>query len=195
MTKIIGLTGGIGSGKTTVAQYIAQKGVPVYVSDLEAKRITELPETIQEIREIFGDTILNTSGFLDRKELGNIVFNDPEKLKQLNQIIHPKVKQHFLDWLKKNKNQPFVVKEAAILFETGGDKDCDYIILVTAPIDVRVERTVKRDGLTKQQVMDRINNQISDEEKAKKSDFVINNIDLQDTFNKIDNIFVKIKKS
>lgn len=195
MTKIIGLTGGIGSGKTTVAQYIAQKGVPVYVSDLEAKRITELPETIQEIREIFGDTILNTSGFLDRTELGNIVFNDPEKLKQLNQIIHPKVKQHFLDWLKKNKNQPFVVKEAAILFETGGDKDCDYIILVTAPIDVRVERTVKRDGLTKQQVMDRINNQISDEEKAAKSDFVINNIDLQDTFNKIDNIFVKIKKS
>lgn len=195
MTKIIGLTGGIGSGKTTVAQYIAQKGVPVYVSDLEAKRITELPETIQEIREIFGDTILNTSGFLDRKELGNIVFNDPEKLKQLNQIIHPKVKQHFLDWLKKNKNQPFVVKEAAILFETGGDKDCDYIILVTAPIDVRVERTVKRDGLTKQQVLDRINNQMSDDEKAAKSDFVINNIDLQDTFNKIDNIFVKIKKS
>lgn len=195
MTKIIGLTGGIGSGKTTVAQYIVQKGVPVYVSDLEAKKITELPETIQEIREIFGDTILDASGFLDRKELGNIVFNNPEKLKQLNQIIHPKVKQHFSDWLKTNKDQPFVVKEAAILFETKGDKDCDYIILITAPIDLRVERTVKRDGLTKQQVLDRINNQMSDEEKAKKSDFVINNIDLQDTFNKIDNIFVKIKKS
>ncbi|MGV7106793.1 dephospho-CoA kinase [Flavobacterium sp. U410] len=195
MTKIIGLTGGIGSGKTTVAQYIARKGVPVYVSDLEAKRITELPETIQEIKEIFGNTILDASEFLDRKELGNIVFNNPEKLKQLNQIIHPKVKQHFLDWLKTNKDQPFVVKEAAILFETGGDKDCDYIILVTAPIDVRVERTVKRDGLTRQQVLDRINNQMSDDEKAAKSDFVINNIDLQDTFNKIDNIFVKIKKS
>ncbi|AWM15340.1 dephospho-CoA kinase [Flavobacterium sediminis] len=195
MTKIIGLTGGIGSGKTTVARYIAQKGIPVYVSDSEAKKIAELPETVSEIIQFFGKEILNTEGQIDRKKLGNIVFNDSEKLEKLNQIIHPKVKQHFSDWLQEHKEQPFVVKEVAILFETGGHKDCDYVILVTAPTELRVERTMARDGLTRQQVLDRIQNQMSDEDKAKMSDFVIQNIELQDTLKKIDNIFLKIRKS
>jgi len=195
MTKIIGLTGGIGSGKTTVARYIAQKGIPVYVSDLEAKKISELPETISEITRLFGEEILDDSGQIDRKKLGNVVFNHPERLKLLNQIIHPKVKQHFSAWLQEHKEEPLVVKEVAILFETGGNKDCDYVILVTAPTELRVERTMLRDGLNRQQVLDRIQNQMPDEEKAKMSDFVIQNIELQDTFRKIDNIFLKIRKS
>ena len=132
MTKIIGLTGGIGSGKTTIANYFRNANIPVYIADNEARKITQLPEIIDQIRIKFGEAIFDDS-ILNREKLSKIVFNDPEKLQLLNSIIHPAVRKHFQDWVLNHKNAPFVIYEAAILFESGSYKNCDSIITVTAP--------------------------------------------------------------
>ena len=188
MTKIIGLTGGIGSGKSTVAKYIASKGIPVYIADDEAKKIMAQKVVIKEIQQLFKENIILESGELDRKKIASIVFQHPELLKQLNGIVHPKVKQHFDSWLKKNKTAPFVVKEVAILFETKGNEACDKVILITAPEDVKIERVMKRDNVSREEVLKRMKNQLSDVEKAKKSDFIVTNVKIDDTFLKIDEI-------
>lgn len=188
MTKIIGLTGGIGSGKSTVAKYIASKGIPVYIADEEAKNIMNQEEVISEISSIFSENVLNDLNKLDRKKIASIVFNDSNKLKELNAIIHPKVKRHFKDWLERHKDYPFIIKEVAILFETGGDKECDEVILVTAPKKLRIQRTILRDNIDEKSVRERIKNQFSDEIKKKSSKFIINNIKLEDTFKEIDKI-------
>ena len=118
MTKVIGLTGGIGSGKTLVANYIRSKGIPVYIADEEAKRLMDTPEIVETIVNTFGEEIIEGNK-VNRQELARLVFESSEKLQKLNGIIHPKVKQHFENWLKKHRDYPFVVKEAAILFESG----------------------------------------------------------------------------
>lgn len=195
MTKIIGLTGGIGSGKSTVAKYIASKGVPVYIADDEARVIMLNEEVIAEIQAVFSDNILTNENTLDRVKIANIVFNNPDKLKELNEIVHPKVKKHFTNWLKRHKKDPFIVKEVAILFETGGDKDCDAVILVTAPEEIRLQRTITRDNSTVDNVKKRMNNQLPDVEKVKKSTFVINNINLEDTYFQVDEILKMLNNS
>lgn len=195
MTKIIGLTGGIGSGKSTVAAYMASKGIPVYIADEEAKNIMECENIKQKIQNLFSENILNSDATLNRKKIAQLVFNNPEKLKELNAIVHPKVRLHFSNWLKEHKNYPFVIKEVAILFETGGNKECDKVILITAPVSLRVERAMKRDNLTKDEILVRINNQFSDEEKIKMSDFVVENINLKETFLNIDKILKILAKS
>lgn len=195
MTKIIGLTGGIGSGKSTVAAYMASKGIPVYIADEEAKNIMECENIKQKIQNLFTESILNSDKTLNRKKIAQLVFNNPEKLKELNAIVHPKVRLHFSNWLKEHKNYPFVIKEVAILFETGGNKECDKVILITAPVSLRVERAMKRDNLTKDEILVRINNQFSDEEKIKMSDFVVENINLKETFLNIDKILKILAKS
>lgn len=195
MTKIIGLTGGIGSGKSTVAAYMASKGIPVYIADEEAKNIMECENIKQKIQNLFSESILNSDATLNRKKIAQLVFNNPEKLKELNAIVHPKVRLHFSNWLKEHKNYPFVIKEVAILFETGGNKECDKVILITAPVSLRVERAMKRDNLTKDEILVRINNQFSDEEKIKMSDFVVENINLKETFLNIDKILKILAKS
>lgn len=195
MTKIIGLTGGIGSGKSTVAKYIASKGIPVYIADEEAKKIMENSAVIEEVQALFKENILDKKKKLDRKKIASIVFQDPDKLNQLNKIVHPKVKEHFEEWLMKHQNYSYVVKEVAILFETGGDKDCDKIILVTAPENVKIERVLLRDKITKEEIIKRMKNQLSDDEKSKKSDFVLSNVNLNDTFIKIDEILKILKIS
>jgi len=174
MTKIIGLTGGIGSGKTTVANYLLEKNIPVYIADDEARKITNSKKVIDKIVAIFGNEVLKNNK-IDRAALAKIVFKDKEKLAQLNSIIHPEVKKHFKKWLKSKLDYKFVVKESAILFESGSFKDCDAIIMVTAPLEVRIERTMKRDNIDRESVMQRINNQMSEEEKIKKSDYIIQN--------------------
>ena len=194
MTKIIGLTGGIGSGKSTVAAYMASKGIPVYIADEEAKNIMECENIKQKIQNLFSDSILNSDATLNRKKIAQLVFNNPEKLKELNAIVHPEVRLHFSNWLKEHKNYPFVIKEVAILFETGGNKECDKVILITAPVSLRIERAMKRDNLTKDEILVRINNQFSDEEKIKMSDFVVENINLKETFLNIDNILKILAK-
>jgi dephospho-CoA kinase len=195
MTRIIGLTGGIGSGKSTVANYIASKGIPVYIADDEAKKLMDSNVMIKKIQAIFEESILTNEGNLDRKKIGIIVFNQPEKLEQLNAIVHPEVKKHFTKWVKLHKNDPFVVKEVAILFETGGHLACDKVIMITAPQEIRIERTIKRDNVTRESVLIRIKNQLPEAEKIKMSDFVINNTDLQNTFTQIDQILKILAKT
>ena len=160
MTKIIGLTGGIGSGKSTVANYIASKGIPVYIADEEAKKIMERDDVKQKIQNLFTESILNSDNSLNRKKIAEFVFNNPDKLKELNAIVHPEVRLHFKNWLKEHKNHPFIIKEVAILFETGGNKQCDKVILITAPEELRIERAMKRDNVTKKDILVRINNQL-----------------------------------
>ena len=188
MTKIIGLTGGIGSGKSTVASYIASKGIPVYIADDEAKKIMELPEVILEVQQLFDENVLLENKQLNRTKIAEIVFKNPRKLQELNAIIHPKVKQHFINWLKQYEDYPFIVKEVAILFETGGDASCDKIILVTAPEEVRIKRVMQRDKTERINVKNRIKNQLSDKEKKAKSDFVIENIDMNNTMKQVDKV-------
>jgi dephospho-CoA kinase len=191
MTKIIGLTGGIGSGKTTIAKLFKAEGIPVYIADEEAKKIMQLPETIHKIKTIFGQEIIENQQ-INKKKLSEIVFNNPEKLKELNVIIHPLVKNHFDDWAKKQKSL-FVIKEAAILFESGSDTYCDKIITVTASEETRIKRVMKRDNCTKEAVLERINNQWSDAQKISKSDYVIVNDDLTEAKNQFKAILKKLK--
>lgn len=176
-TKIIGLTGGIGSGKTTIANYFMSQGVSLYIADDEAKKILTTPDVVKELINAFGEGVL-TDGVPDRAKIATLVFNAPVKLQELNEIIHPKVREHFKNWLEKHKDEKFVIKEAAILFESGSYKDCDKIILVTAPKEVRIKRVIQRDGITRDKVLERMSAQWEEEKKAELSDYIIHNIDL-----------------
>lgn len=191
MTKIIGLTGGIGSGKTTIGKHFQSLGVPVYIADDAAKGVTESPEVLSQIKNTFGASIFD-NGKLNRKALGAMVFSDAKKLKELNAIIHPSVRLHFLEWVKQHANDPFVIKEAAILFESGSNVDCDYVITVVAPQEFRIKRVMDRDNTNRKTVLERIENQWSDEERISKSDFVIENINLQEAKNQAAEILKKI---
>lgn len=194
MTKIIGLTGGIGSGKTTVARYIASQGIPVYIADEEAKKIMDTSEVLKLIAETFGANLIE-NGTINRQKLAQLVFKNSKKLQQLNNIIHPKVKQDFDNWVQKHHNHLFIVKEAAILFESGSYKYCDKIITVTAPKSVRLQRVMQRDGISEDQVLARMQNQWTEEDKIALSDFVIQNINIEDTKSQVDNILKTLKNN
>jgi dephospho-CoA kinase len=171
---ITGITGGIGSGKTTVCKVFEMLGVPVYYADNEAKNLLSEPSVQSAITNIFGEDILS-GGKVDRKKMAAIVFSDKAKLETLNSIVHPAVIKHFEQWCKKHQSAAYVIKEAAILFESGTYKNVHKIISVTAPVDIKIKRVMKRDGSTEEEVRQKINNQMSDEEKIKRSDFVILN--------------------
>ena len=171
---ILGLTGGIGSGKTTVAKIFQSFGVPIYNSDERAKHILFSNESVhQELMSIFGKEVF-TDNKPDKVKLASVVFSDEKKLKQLNTIIHPLVAQDFDLWLKEQTSN-IVIKEAAILIESGAYKTVDKICVVSAPKEVRVNRVMARDNSSKEEVLKRINNQLSDEERLTYADFVINN--------------------
>lgn len=187
MTKIIGLTGGIGSGKTMVAKHIESLGIPVYIADDEAKKLMQTDEVQAEVAREFGNGII-VGGTVNREKLAQLVFNNPEKLQKLNTIIHPRVKKHFDIWVKEHKNHPLVVKEAAILFETGGDKYCDAVITVTAPLETRLQRVIERDHTDRGAILKRMNAQFTDEQRIAKSDYIINNISVKDTYLQIEEI-------
>lgn len=195
MPKIIGLTGGIGSGKSTVASFFSELGVPVYIADNQAKEIMDKPEVIQEIQSVFEDNILNEDRKLNRKKIASIVFNNPKQLDKLNAIVHPKVKEDFKQWLQINKDHKFIIKEVAIIFETQSEKEYDKIILVTAPKKVRISRVMKRDGLSEEKVLERIQNQLPDIDKIPKSDFVINNTNFNKTLKEVKKIHKKLINS
>lgn len=178
MTKIVGLTGGIGSGKTTIANHLKSLGIPVYNSDEQAKKILYLPKTIKSLEATFGISIF-TNDFLDKEKLSKLVFNNPNQLKLLNQIIHPAVKADFDSWLIANENSLLVIKEAAILFETGSYKDCDVVISISVPQEIRIQRVIERDHLTYEEVMSRISNQWTDEMRKNHSDYVVENQDIE----------------
>jgi dephospho-CoA kinase len=187
MTKKIGLTGGIGSGKTTIAKYFLSKGIPVYIADDEARKIMQSEQVIQAIQEVFGNAVFE-DGILKRERLAEIVFNDSEKLKQLNGIVHPAVKSHFKKWISQHESFPFIIYEAAILFESGSYKDFDKIITVTAPLEIRIQRVIERDKTSRDQVLKRMKAQWSDEERISKSDFVVENVNLETAKREIDKI-------
>jgi dephospho-CoA kinase len=185
--KIIGLTGGIGSGKTTVAGFFAAFGVPVYIADIEAKKLMQNSKMIRKkLIALLGSEAYNEEG-LNRSFVANVIFNDTGLLEQVNQIIHPKLARHFKRWVEKQEG-PYCIKEAAILFENGSYKNCDATILVTAPVARRVERVLKRDDTTTAAIEDRISNQWQDEKKLVLADFHIENIDLEMTKTRVEEL-------
>lgn len=190
--KIIGLTGGMGSGKTTVAKWFEAKGVPVYNSDDEAKKlINENENLIYQLTNLFGEKTY-IDGEYNRTYVSSKVFNNKKLLNQLNAIVHPEVFKHFDEWLHKQK-KTFVVKEAAILFESGSYRDCDYIITVIADENNRIERVLKRDQLSEEQIRSRMRSQWTDEQRIEKSDFIIeNNKDLDSLKFEFEKVFKKI---
>ncbi|WP_417867637.1 dephospho-CoA kinase [Xanthomarina gelatinilytica] len=178
--KIVGLTGGIGSGKTTVAKQFQALGIPVYIADDEAKKLMNRSKIIKrKLIALFGDEAYKDNT-LNRSFLADKIFNNAENLEKMNAVVHPKVASHFKNWLKK-QIAPYVLKESAILFENGAYKDCDLIITVTAPLELRKNRLLKRDNTTLEKIQAIINNQWSDESKISKSHFVITNKDLEET--------------
>ncbi|CAM2924588.1 dephospho-CoA kinase [Flavobacterium succinicans] len=180
MTKIIGLTGGIGSGKTTVATIFKAHGLPVYIADEAGKEVMKDPSILLAIQKAFGQTIFE-NGVLDRKKLASLVFSDKDKLQQLNAIVHPAVARHFASWLENHQNFDYVIYESAILFESGGDTKCHAVITVIASESVRIQRVMQRDAASKEQIIQRMKAQWTDEQRLEKSQFVINNDSLVNT--------------
>lgn len=191
--KIIGLTGGIGSGKSTVLALFKALGAVTYVADFEAKKLMNTDLTLKnQIVKLFGEQAYE-KGELNRAYISSVVFNNEEKLNALNALVHPKVREDFQHFIKTQKSD-FVIYEAAILFESGSDRFCDYIITVIADFEHKIERIMKRDGISEAQVMERMKNQSADDFKIKKSDFVITNNHLEATKNQVLTIFELLKK-
>lgn len=182
--KVIGLTGGIGSGKSTVMKMFQELDVPVYIADIEAKKLMQTLVILKfELMANFGEMTFK-NGILNTSYLAEIVFSDTKKLKILNQIVHPKVRAHFQQF-KALQNASYIIFENAILFENGFDNLCDYIITVTAPLEERIKRVEQRDNLNRFQILNRVQHQWTDEQKIKKSDFVIENVHLAQTQKKV----------
>lgn len=170
----VGLTGGIGSGKTTVAQIFETLGVPVYYADERSKNILNTDPTIQtQLIELFGAEIY-INGRLQNQVLAQKVFSDKEKLQQLNAIVHPAVAEDFKSWCN-TQNSPYILKEAAILFEIGTYQQLDLNILISAEKALRIDRVMKRNGVSKEEVLKRMDKQWPDERKKALADFVIYN--------------------
>jgi dephospho-CoA kinase len=173
----VGITGGIGSGKTTVCRVFSVIGIPVFYADEEAKKLTESDIRVIEGLSAISGTDLYSDGVLDRKRLATIIFNDNEKLLRVNALIHPLVGEVFTSWVEQ-QNTPYVILESAILFDSVVSSLVDKVIAVTAPLDERINRVVIRSGLTPGEVKERIRNQLSEEEIIKRSDYVIHNGDM-----------------
>ena len=171
----VGLTGGIGSGKTTVSNFLLDYGIPVYNSDSKGKTLmnTNL-ELKNNIVSIFGERVYD-NGILNTNLLSSIVFNDSTKIEQLNNLVHPKVAQDFNQWVGKNNNKPILVKESAILIESGAYLNMDKIILVVSEKSTRINRVSKRDNSDLESIEKRINLQLTDNEKIKYADYIIEN--------------------
>ena len=174
--KRIGITGGIGSGKSTVCEIFRLINIPVFHADREAKHLQDNDINVKNnIIEHFGDEIYSEEGFLDRRKLAEIIFTDKYALSAISEIIHPAVRARFFKWSEKFRALPYVLYEAAILFESGYASDFDGNILVLADENLRIKRVIKRDNLTENEIRQRINNQIPDNEKIKLANFIIEN--------------------
>ena len=183
---IIGLTGGIASGKSTVSKYLAEKGFEVYDADKIAKDISEKKSVQEEIILTFGDKILDENKNVDRKKLKEIVFEDKEKLKQLNAIIHPKVIDFYKELKEKNTDE-IIIFDVPLLFESGIDKFCDKILVVISNYEIQLNRIVERDKIDRELAEKIIKSQLSNEKRIKKADVVIeNNSSLEDLFEKVE---------
>ena len=189
---IIGLTGGIASGKSTVSKYLAEKGFKVYDADKIAKDISEKKSVQEEIILTFGNKILDKNENVDRKKLKEIVFENKDKLKKLNGIIHPKVID-FYKKLKEKNTDKMIIFDVPLLFESGLDKICDKILVVISDYEVQLDRIVERDKIDRELASKIVKAQLSNEERIKKADVVIeNNSSLEDLFEKVERFCERI---
>lgn len=193
--KIIGLTGGIGSGKTTVAKFIEEMGFPVYFSDDRAKEIVNDDEVLKnKIKELLGEEAYDENGFYNRKYVSGIVFNDDEMRLQLNALIHPAVKIDFENWVE-NQNSEFVFKETALLFELKLNESCYKSVLVTADDNIRIKRVMDRDQKTYREIEAVIDKQMPEKDKIKRADFVIfNNEGIDELKTATEKMMVELKE-
>lgn len=188
----IGLTGGIGSGKTTVAKVFETLGIPVYYADDATKRLMNLNNELKAlIIQHFGEASYK-DGELNRKHIADIVFNNKEKLTLLNSITHPATIEDANKWIQQ-QSSPYIIKEAALLFETEAAKHLDYFIGVSAPLEIRIKRVMKRDGLSETEIINRINRQMDEKEKMSRCNFIINNNDEELVIPQVINTHEKIK--
>jgi len=185
--KVIGLTGGIGSGKSTVARMFELLNVPVYYADLEAKNLMNSAVTLKlGIARLFGEKAF-VNNELNRAYIADIVFKDKEKLQALNALVHPEVRKHFLDWVD-SQIGPYVIQENPLIFEKKDQHLFDKVITVTAEKEARIQRVIDRDGLTKDQVLRRMGSQLDDTSKIELADFVIYNDILENTKTQVNDI-------
>lgn len=177
----IGITGGIGSGKSTVCNILKNLGVPVFSSDDAGKFLLNNDDYLKtQIKKIFDEDMYTSTGRLDRERMAKLVFNNPDELQKLNELVHPKVKAEFDSWCKKNDKRPYVVKEAAILFETGLYRELNKMVTVFCSKEERIRRIMKRDNTTKGQIEKRMIQQITDDERNKLADYILINDGVED---------------
>lgn len=188
--KIIGLTGGIGSGKSTLLAWLRSNGILCFESDIVGKQLLN-GQLKQDVIDCFGPE-LYPNDVLDTKVMAQLVFQDKEALEKLNNLVHPAVGKAFKDFIEKNKNAQIVVKEAAILFETGAYKSCDFVILVCAPLGKRISRVIQRDGVKRAEVLARMSKQWDDNKKGALADFVIENDSLELAIEQLEAILKKL---
>jgi len=175
----VAITGGIGSGKSVVCKIFEKLGIPVFNADFEAKKLLNSSTTIRNnLTDLLGSDIYQANGDIHRKKMANRIFNDNFALQKVNEIVHPEVRKRFREWAEE-QNSPYVIQEAAIIFESGQSHSFDKIITVTAPSELKIERVMKRDHVSREKVLERMNNQLPDELKVEKSDFVIVNDDIE----------------
>jgi len=173
--KIVGLTGGIGSGKSTVAELLKVYGIPVYDSDSRSKLLCQNNlDLIVNLKKLFGNVVYLPDGSLNRTYMAKAIFEDKTLLQASNNLIHPAVGRDFTEWLTR-QDASFVVQESALIFEAGLEKRYDAIICVTAPVELRLQRTCARNGLKKEEVLARMQNQLTEEERIRRSDFILIN--------------------
>jgi len=170
----VGITGGIGSGKTTICEIFTQLGIPVFHSDAEANKLLNTAEVIDFYKKEFGEIVFS-NGLLDKQKVANLIFKNPEALQKVNGFIHPLVNKNFKDWTLSQKNCNYVIKESALLLEGNNRGDLSYIVLVLAPLELRIKRVMLRDQTDENAILERIKNQTSDDEKMKLADFIISN--------------------
>jgi dephospho-CoA kinase len=172
----IGITGGIGSGKTTVCRLFELLGVPVYYADEASKMVLVTDPAIKKsILAVFGEEVLDEHKSISRKKVAALVFGNETQLKKLNAIMHPAVALHFESWLKQYTSHPYIIKEAAIMFESGAYQQMDKIVTITAPEELRITRVLKRDASSTEDIQRRMNAQLPEEERIKRSQYVIVN--------------------
>ncbi len=171
----VGLTGNIGSGKSTIAGIFSTLGIKIYPADDESKKFLDSEKVIQKLTKIFGYSILSNDGKINRRSLASIVFTNEESLQLLNSVLHPLVRQDFLKWVTGFKSEPYLIQEAAILFESGLAAEYDFIIHVSCPKEIAIKRVIKRDQIDGNSVIKRMNFQMDDSVKAELADFVIIN--------------------
>ncbi len=190
---VVGLTGGIGSGKSTVAKLFGVMGVPVYNSDIRAKEMYYKPDVKEQVIRLLGTNAYDADGKLNPAHVSKIIFGDTGVLHKINGIIHPAVEEDFKDFAIQYSSHKFILKESALIFEIGIYKKLDKTILVTSPLELRISRVQERDKISREEVIKRINNQLPDEEKGPMSDFIISNDEISGLIPQVLEVYGKLQ--